>query len=89
MTIQSPETAILRYVVKPARLAEHLELLGQVYAALDALKPNSFSWATYRVENSTEFIEVATGSPLPGPLPTLAEFQRYRVGLEARCESRR
>ena len=88
MTDQKDETAILRYVVRPESLAEHLELLSEVYAALDALGPDAFAWASYQIDGGTEFIEVATGDPLPGPLPTLAAFQRYRAGLEARCESR-
>lgn len=89
MTDRAMETAVLRYVVTPAHLAEHLAMLRDVYAALGTLAPHSFGWATYRLRGSNEFIEVATGGPLPGPLPSLPEFQRYRAGLEARCESRR
>ncbi|GAT66685.1 hypothetical protein HS048_13405 [Planomonospora sp. ID91781] len=83
------ETAVLRYTVKPDHLDRHLRLLADVYAELDRLRPARFSWATYRIPGSRDFIEIATGHPLPGPLPGLPAFQRYRADLDDRCETRR
>jgi hypothetical protein len=82
------ETAVLRYTVAPQELEQHLELLRAVYAELHDVHPQHFSWATYQVAGSRDFIEVATGAPLPGPLPDLRSFRRYRAGLEDRCEKR-
>lgn len=76
-------------MIAPQFLYEHLELLGAVYAELDDLCPPQFSWATYRLAGSRDFVEVASGAPLPGPVPGLPSFRRYRAGLEARCEQRR
>lgn len=84
----TPETAVLRYTIKPEHLDHHLQLLADVYAELDRLQPSQFSWATYQIPGSRDFLEVATGNPLPGPLPNLPAFQRYRAGLDARCEAR-
>ena len=84
-----PETALLRYTVKPQALAEHLQLLDAVYAELDSVRPTGFSWATYRIDGTLDFVEVATGRPLPGPLPDLPSFRRYRAGLDDRCSDRR
>ncbi|MFG2103766.1 hypothetical protein ACGFJ5_24575 [Micromonospora echinaurantiaca] len=33
-------------------------------------------------------MSVAIGPELPGPLPSLESFRRYRAGLEDRCEER-
>jgi hypothetical protein len=82
------ETALLRYTVAPQSLEQHLDLLRAVYAELDATRPPRFNWATYQINGSREFVEVATGAPLPGPLPNLPSFRRYRADLEARCETR-
>jgi len=35
-----------------------------------------------------EFVELAVAPELPGPLPVMESFRRYRTGLEDRCESR-
>lgn len=82
------ETAVLHYTVKAEHLELHLQLLADVYAELNTLRPARFSWATYQVLGGRGFIEVATGHPLPGPLPDLPAFQRYRVDLDRRCELR-
>jgi len=84
----SAETAVLRYTIKPEHLDEHLSLIRDVYADLASYKPPTFHWATYQVENSREFVEVAIGHPLPGPLPELPAFTRYRVSLDDRCEAK-
>lgn len=83
------ETAVLQYTVAPEHLHQHLNLLADVYTELDSLRPARFSWATYQIPGTREFIEVATGHPLPGPLSDLPAFQRYRTGLDGRCEARR
>jgi hypothetical protein len=88
MTLTPRETAVLRYTVAAQFLEQHLDLLRAVYAELDALHPPHFSWATYRLAGSRDFIEVATGAPLPGPLPDLPSFRSYRADLDARCETR-
>ena len=56
-------------------------MLRAVYAELNALRPTRFSWATYQVAGWREFLEVAVGAPLPGPLPDLPSFRRYRADL--------
>lgn len=84
-----PETAVLHYTVKPERLEEHLQLLTSVYGHLARPRPQGFRWATYRLGDSRDFIEVVTGDPLPGPLPDLPASRRCRAELEDRCGSRR
>lgn len=83
------ETAVLRYTVKADHLDEHLRLIRDVYADLAALAPPGFHWATYQLESSREFVEVAIGHPLPGPLPEMPAFTRYRASLDDRCETKR
>lgn len=53
------------------------------------MRPPHFSWATYQLAGTRDFIEVATGLTLPGSLPDLLSFRRYRADLGARCETRK
>jgi hypothetical protein len=89
MSIGNPaETAVLHYTVKLEQLDEHLQLLTDVYVELETVRPSAFSWTTYQIPGSRDFIEVASGYQLPGPLPDLPSFRRYRAHLEDRCETR-
>ena len=81
------ERLLMRYRVMPDRLDEHLRLLAEVYAELDRVAPDGFSWATFRLEDGS-FLEIAIDPNLPGPLPGLGSFARYRAGLEDRCSDR-
>ena len=77
----------MRYTVKPDQLDTHLHLLAQVYQELATIDPGGIGWTTYRIADSTAFLEVINGPDLPQPLPRIEAFQRYRIGLEDRCEA--
>lgn len=82
------EHLLMRYRIKPAELEHHLELLRTVYADLNASDPGGLHWISYQLDDPHEFVELAFAPELPGPLPTMDSFRRYRADLEARCESR-
>jgi hypothetical protein len=82
------ERLMLRYTVRPEALADHLQLLHAVYEELAERRPDGFSWVTYQLEGDAELLELAAAERLPGPLPDLASFRRYREGLEQRCSQR-
>ncbi|PZG23053.1 hypothetical protein C1I95_04075 [Micromonospora craterilacus] len=82
------ETILITYQVRPDRLAEHLTLLGAVHEELVRLGPPGFRYLTLRLDDGHRFVDVAMGPDLPGPLPELESFRRYRAGLEERCEQR-
>lgn len=79
--------AIMRYQIKPDQLDVHLTLLRAVYAELAERGPDGLVWATYQLDQPTQFVEVVSGPDLPNPLPHLPAFQTYRAGLEDRCET--
>lgn len=79
---------MIRYKVKPAEVERHLELLDAVYEELESTRPDGFRWATFRLEDSLTFVDFVVGEDLPGPLPRLESFRRYRAGLEGRCDER-
>lgn len=81
--------ALIRYTVKADQLQTHLDLLRAVHEELSVNRPQGFHWATYETDQPRHFVEIVTGADLPGPLPQMKSFQRYRVGLDARCEGPR
>lgn len=79
---------LMRYTIRATELQRHLELLRAAFAELESALPEGLEWVSYQVEGTAEFVEIAVGPDLPGPLPGLPAFQRYRVGLDERCEER-
>lgn len=79
---------MIRYKVKPEEVERHLELLDDVYEELESTRPDGFRWATFRLEDGLTFVDFVVGEDLPGPLPRLQSFRRYRAGLDERCDER-
>ncbi len=79
---------MIRYKVKPDQVERHLELLRAVYQELESTQPDGFRWATFRLEDGVSFVDFVAGVDLPGPLPRLEAFRRFRVNLEERCDER-
>jgi hypothetical protein len=82
------ETILIRYRVRPEHLSEHLRLLRAVHEDVARTRPPGFRYLTIQLDDERSFVDLATGPELPGPLPSLASFRRYRAGLEDRCEER-
>ncbi|MGQ0575876.1 MAG: hypothetical protein ACT4RN_16975 [Pseudonocardia sp.] len=82
------EHLLMCYRVKADELERHLQLLRAVFADLHATDPGDLAFISYQLDDPQEFIELASASQLPGPLPQMESFRRYRANLEDRCESR-
>lgn len=79
---------MIRYKVKPDQVERHLELLRAVYRELESTQPDGLRWATFRLDDGVSFVDVVAGEGLPGPLPQLESFRRFRADLERRCDER-
>ncbi|TWG07659.1 hypothetical protein [Saccharopolyspora dendranthemae] len=79
---------LMRYRVKPDELERHLELLNEVFKEINDTDPGSLVFISYQLDDPHDFVELAAAPELPGPLPGMVSFQRFRAGLEDRCESR-
>ncbi|MEU8330748.1 hypothetical protein [Micromonospora sp. NPDC048839] len=82
------ETILIRYRVRPEHLAEHLRLLAAVHEELARTNPAGLRYLTLRLDGGRSFVEVVRGPDLPGPLPEMESFRRYRAGLDDRCDER-
>ena len=79
---------MIRYKVKPDQVERNLELVRAVYQELESTQPDGLRYATFQLEDKVSFVDFALGADLPGPLPQLEAFRRYRANLEERCDER-
>ena len=75
---------MVRYQVYPDRVEENCELVRAVYAELAATRPAGFRYSTHLCDDGVTFVHLAV-SDGPAPLPELAAFQRFQVGIAERC----
>ncbi|MER7460107.1 hypothetical protein [Micromonospora sp. NPDC126480] len=82
------ETIVIQYRVRPDQVTTHLALLRAVYAELARSRPAGLRFVTLQLDDGCSFVDIALAPELPGPLPRLESFRRYRAGLEDRCLER-
>ena len=80
---------IVRYRVKPDRVAENEELVRAVYSQLQDKRPDGIAYATYRLADGVTFVHIAR-SDLPDgssrPLTELAAFREFAREIGERCD---
>lgn len=77
---------MVRYKVKPGRVAENERLVRAVYEELSQVAPDGFRYATYRLDDGVTFVHVARSQQGRGPLPELEAFRRFQDGIAERCD---
>lgn len=76
---------MVRYRVKPDRVAENEELVRAVYDELAASQPDGLQYATLKLPDGVTFIHLAQHGE-PNPLLTTAAFPRFLEGINDRCD---
>ncbi len=80
---------IIRYKVKPDRVAENEALVRAVYAELHATKPVGIAYATHKLADEVTFVHIVR-SDLPdgstSPLTELAAFREFVREIGDRCD---
>jgi hypothetical protein len=79
---------MVRYKVKPERVAENERLVRAVYDELERVDPDWFHYATFRLDDGVTFVHLASSDTEDGrsPLPELAAFRRFQEDIEDRCQ---
>jgi hypothetical protein len=81
------KTVMVRYKLKPDRVAENEALVRAVYEELERTQPDSFHYATFRLEDGVSFVHVAASDGENGsPLQALEAFKRFTAEIGNRCE---
>jgi hypothetical protein len=76
---------IVRYRIKPDRVAENEELVRAVYAELADVQPDGLRYATVKLEDGVSFVHIAVHEG-DNPLPKLASFRTFSEGARERCD---
>jgi hypothetical protein len=80
-------TVMVRYRVKPDRVAENEKLIREVYEELHRDGREGLRYATFKLEDGVSFMHVAEVSdPDTNPLGTVAAFARFQEDIAERCE---
>ena len=79
---------IVRYKVKPDRVAENVELVRAVYDELERTKPTGLRYATFQLDDGVSFVHVAVNETdsARSPLTEVAAFQEFQREIADRCE---
>jgi hypothetical protein len=78
-------SVVVRYQTRPQAASENARLIKNVYAALAALAPPDFQYATYQLADGVSFVHVARHAADHNPLSTLPEFAEFQKDLAARA----
>jgi len=77
---------MVRYKVKPDRVAENEQLVRAVYEELRRVAPAGLRYATYRLDDGVSFVHVSSSEDERSPLPGLEAFRRFQENIRDRCE---
>ena len=77
---------MVRYRVKPDRVAENEELVRAVYDELRRAGPEGFRYATFRLPDGVSFVHLAFEEEGVHPLGGLAAFRLFTENIEERCD---
>ena len=79
---------MVRYKVKPDRVAENEALVRAVYDELQRVAPAGIRYATFRLDDGVTFTHLAIVDTEDGqtPLSKLPAFQRFQENIRERCD---
>jgi hypothetical protein len=77
---------MVRYKVKPERVAENEELVGAVYDELHRTRPDGLRYATFQLPDGVSFVHLAETEDGRNPLSGVRAFQQFQEGIDERCD---
>src|SRR4051812_1228283 len=79
---------MVRYKVKPDRVAENEELVRAVYDELHRTDPAGLRYATFRLGDGVSFVHVSSTETEDGhnPLSRVKAFKQFQENVDDRCD---
>jgi hypothetical protein len=77
---------LVRYKVRPDRVAENEKLVRAVYEELAVTQPGGLRYATFKLDDGVSFAHLAITGDGPNPLAQVAAFRRFQERVAERCE---
>jgi hypothetical protein len=79
---------MVRYRVKPERVAENEELVRAVYDELARTDPAGLRYATFKLDDGVSFLHLASTEDGQNPLSQVIAFRRFQENIADRCDER-
>jgi hypothetical protein len=79
---------MVRYRVKPERVAENEELVRAVYDELSRTDPAGLRYATFKLDDGVSFLHLASTEDGQNPLSQVKAFRRFQENIAERCDER-
>ena len=76
---------MVRYRVRPERVAENEELVRAVYDELADSRPDGLQYATFKLPDGVTFVHVAQHQE-DNPLRAVSAFAAFQEGIGDRCD---
>ena len=77
---------IVRYKVKPERVAEHEALIRAVFEELTKSAPPGIRYGAYKQPDGLSFVHIAYVEVKPNPLEAIAAFNAFTRDIKDRCD---
>lgn len=78
---------VVRYRIKPERVAENERLIAAVFEELARTAPSNLRYASFKLADGVSFMHVASvDTSGPHPLTSLATFQAFTRAIAERCD---
>jgi hypothetical protein len=77
---------MVRYKVKPDRVAENEALVRAVYEELHCTEPAGLRYATFRQDDGVSFVHLAQTEGAVNPLADVEAFARFQDDIGGRCD---
>jgi hypothetical protein len=77
---------LVRYRVKPDRVAEHEALIADVFAELQRKKPDGIRYGAFKRADGVSFVHIALVTADENPLDQVAAFKAFSERIKERCD---
>jgi hypothetical protein len=77
---------IVRYKVKPERVAEHETLVHAVFAELAKTEPKGIRYGAFKQPDGLSFVHVAFIDVEKNPLDAVGAFKAFTEKIRERCD---
>ena len=77
---------MVRYKVKPERVADHEALIQAVFAELSTSNPAGLRYGAYKQADGVSFVHFAIIEGDTNPLDSVAAFKAFGANIKDRCD---
>ena len=77
---------MVRYKVKPDRVAENEGYIAKVFEQLEREKPAGLHYASFKLADGVSFVHIVSMDEGRNPLAEIAAFKAFTAGIKDRCD---